>query len=90
MLPRIPSLVALRSHDASPAEIRCARLRKQAAIVRALADHVEHLGRPGEAHGLRDQLVEETTRLACQLIEVAGSIAESPAPSDSGVFARSK
>jgi hypothetical protein len=68
--------------------LRLGRLRSQVAVIRALADHVEHLARPGDTEGLGEQLIEEMTRLACRLLEVAGSLAGSPRSEDRGVFAR--
>jgi hypothetical protein len=90
MLAPIPSLAALQANDDAPldAELRLARLRKQAAIVRALADHVEHLSCPGDADGLGSQLVEEVARLGCRLLEAAGSLVATLSVDDSGVFAR--
>ena len=86
----IPSLAALESNDDGPlvAELRLARLRSQAAVVRALADHVEHLSRAGEADGIGDQLIEEMARLGCRILEAAGSLARAPHVEDSGIFAR--
>jgi hypothetical protein len=61
MLERVPSLSALESNDDDrlAAELRLDRLRSQAAIIRTLADHVEHLARPADADGLGEQLIEE-------------------------------
>jgi hypothetical protein len=39
------------------------RRRLQTAVVLALADQIELVARAGDADGLRDQLIEETTRL---------------------------
>jgi hypothetical protein len=88
-MPRpIPSLAALGSDDDArlEAELRLGRLRSQAAVIRALADHVEHLSRAGDAEGIGDQLIEEMARLGCSLIETAGTLAGSQHPEDSGVF----
>jgi hypothetical protein len=87
----IPSLAALESSDDGPlvAELRLARLRSQAAVVRALADHVEHLSRAGDADGIGDQIIEEMARLGCRLLEAAGALAAGVPPiEDSGIFAR--
>jgi hypothetical protein len=86
----IPSLAALGSGDDSwlEAELRLARLRSQVAVVRALADHVEHLSRVEGADGVGDQLIEEMARLGCRLIEAAGTMAGTQHPQDSAVFAR--
>jgi hypothetical protein len=76
MLGHLPSLAALESNDDGPlaAELRLARLRSQAAVVRALADHVEHLSRAADADVLGAQLVEEVARLGCRLLEAAASL----------------
>jgi hypothetical protein len=89
MLGSIPSPAALGSDEDGrlEAELRLGRLRSQAAVVRALADHVEHLSRAGDSDGIGDQLIEEMARLGCRLIEAAGTLAGSH-PEDSGVFAR--
>jgi hypothetical protein len=65
-----------------------AHLRAQVAVVRALADQVDHLPRDLREEGLRSQLIEELARLGCLLIEEAGSLAAARPPEDSGVFAR--
>jgi hypothetical protein len=90
MLGHMPSLAALEADDDGRlvAELRLARLRSQAAVVRTLADHVEYLSRAGDADGIGDQLVEEMAQLACRLLEAAGTLARSQDPGDSGVFAR--
>ncbi len=89
MLAHIPSLAALESGgDQLLAELRFARLRSQVAVVRAIADQVEHVTRTGDADGLHDQMTEEMARLGCQLLEAAGLLAGSPRPDESGVFAR--
>jgi hypothetical protein len=90
MLGPIPSLAAALGSDDDgrlEAELCLGRLRSQAAVIRALADHVEHLSRAGDGDGIGDQLIEEMARLGCRLIEAAGSLAGSH-PEDSGVFAR--
>jgi hypothetical protein len=48
MLAHIPSLAALESEDDDRlgAELQLARLRSQVAVVRTIADEVEHLARP--------------------------------------------
>jgi hypothetical protein len=70
------------------AELRLVRLRSQVAVVRALADQVEHLARARDAEGLGDQLSEEVARLGHRLLESAALLAESARYNDSGVFAR--
>lgn len=89
-LAHLPSLAALESHDDDQlvAELRLARLRSQVAVVRAMVDQVEHVSRAKDAEGVRDQLIEEMTRLGCQLLKAAGSLAESRRPEESGIFAR--
>ena len=86
----MPSLATLESNDDSQlsAELRLARLRSQVAVVRALADHIDHLARPADTQGLGEQVIEEMARLGCRLLEVAGSLARSPCHEESGVFAR--
>jgi hypothetical protein len=84
-----PSLRALESddNDQLAQELRLARLRAQVAVVRALADHVEYLARPGDTDGLSKQVIEEMARLGCRLLEAAGALVGSPCPEDSGVYA---
>jgi hypothetical protein len=90
MTAELPSLAALESHEDGPlaAELRLLHLRSQAAVVRALADHVEQISRAADAEGLGLQLVEEMARLGCRLLEAAGSMVKAPPVEDSGVFAR--
>jgi hypothetical protein len=47
----------------SSAELRLFRLREQVAVVRAIADHVDEIARPGDVDDLGEQLIEEATRL---------------------------
>ena len=84
----IPSLAALESDDDAQlvAEIRLARLRSQVAIVRSLADHVEHLARPLGAEGLSQQLLEEMERTGHLLLQTVRSVCSSPPVPESGVF----
>ena len=86
----IPSLAALESNDdvQLSAELRLARLRSQMAVIRALADHIDHLARPKDTQGLGEQVIEEMARLGCRLLEAAAWLTESPRPQDSGVFMR--
>jgi len=88
----MPSLAAPESNDDGvlAAEHRLAGLRRQAAVVRTIADHVGELARPRDAEGLRAQLVEEMTRLGCRLLEAAAALSESPRRPDSGILARSR
>jgi hypothetical protein len=71
----LPSLSALESldDDRLAAELRLARVRSQAAVVRALADHAEHLGLTADIEAVGEQLIEETARLRCRILELAGS-----------------
>jgi hypothetical protein len=87
----IPSLATLESNDDSQlsAELRLARLRSQVAVVRALADHIDHFARPADSQGLGEQVIEEMARLGCRLLEAAGSMTRSSLRDESGVFARS-
>jgi len=88
----VPSLAAPESNDDGvlAAEHRLAGLRRQAAVVRTIADHVGELARPRDAEGLRAQLVEEMARLGCRLLEAAAALSESPRRPDSGILARSR
>ena len=91
MNPRLlPSLATLESSDDGQltAELRLARLRAQAALVRTLTDHIEHLVRPREADGLSWQIIEEMARLGCRLLEAAAWMKRSTRSEDSGVFIR--
>jgi hypothetical protein len=84
------SVATLESSDDGQltAELRLARLRAQAAVVRTLTDHIEQLTRPGNADGLSWQLIEEMARLGCRLLEAAAWMTKSPRSEDSGVFTR--
>jgi hypothetical protein len=75
----LPSLATLESNDdlRLAVELELATLRAQVAVVRTLADQVEDLARPGFTDGLRDQLVEETARLGCRLVDAAAALAGS-------------
>jgi hypothetical protein len=59
------------------------------AIVRTLADQVEHFARQADADELSSQLIEEMARLGCRLFEAAAPMTKSQRSEDSGVFARS-
>jgi hypothetical protein len=72
------------------AELRLARLRAQVAIVRGLADHIEHFARQADAGELSSQLIEEMARLGCRLFELAAPMTRLPRAEDSGVFVRSR
>ena|GEM_PF-3192909 len=56
-------------------ELRVLAVREQTALVRALADELEHLAPWGTTGGLRQQLVEELARLGCRIIETAATLA---------------
>jgi hypothetical protein len=90
MLAHIPSLAALESNDnCQPIpELQLGRLRAQAAVVRTLADHIEHFARPENVDGVSEQLIEEVARLGCRLFEAAAAMTMAPGPEDGGVFAR--
>ena len=85
----IPSLAALQSNDEGKlaSEFRLARLRSQLAVVRSVADHLEHLTCSEDIACLGDQLREEMALLGCRLVEAAETLAE-PRPHESGVFLR--
>jgi hypothetical protein len=84
-----------RYPDAEPeatlqsAEPRLARLRAQVAIVRTIADHIEHFAQQMDADELSSQLIEEMARLGCRLFELAAPMTRAPRAEDSGVFPRS-
>ena len=88
--PTFPRLATLESNDDAQltAELGLSRLRAQVAVVRTLADQIEHFARPRDADGLGKQLGEELARLGCRLLDVGGSLMRLPRPADSGVFAR--
>jgi hypothetical protein len=90
ILAHMPSVATLESEDDAQltAELRFARLRAQAGVVRTLTDHVDHSTLPGSAEDHCRQLLEKTARLACRLWEAVESMTRVPAPTDSGVFAR--
>lgn len=76
MSTHLPSITALESNDDDriAAELRLARLRSQVAVVRTVADHVEHFSRAADADGLGKQLVEEMTRLGLRVLEAASGL----------------
>jgi|CZKU01.1.fsa_nt_gi hypothetical protein len=89
MSTHVPSLDALESNDDAllAVEVRLAKLRSQVAVVRAIADHVEHLARARHVDGLRAQLLEEMSCLGHRLVEAAAAMTGYPRPAeDSGVF----
>jgi hypothetical protein len=83
----LPSIDAVQSNnDARPtAGLRIAELRVQLALVRTLADHIDHLVRPRDIKAAREQLFEEMARLGCRLFETAAALA-GLYPEDMGVF----
>jgi hypothetical protein len=89
MLAHVPSPSGPQSEDDSQlaTDPRLAHVRSQVAVVRAVADQIEHLSRREDGDGLDAQLIEEMTRLGCRLLEAAAFLAESRSD-DSGVFAR--
>jgi hypothetical protein len=74
----VPSLAALTSDDDAglSAELRLGQLRSQVAVIRTLADHVEHLARWGNVDGLREQIIEEMGRMGGRLLEAAAALSE--------------
>jgi hypothetical protein len=83
------SAPAPRSSQDGPlvAEPRLVNLRSQVAVVRALADQVDHLTRAADVDGLGTQIVEEIGRLGCRLLDVAAAVAEASPAEGSGIFA---
>jgi hypothetical protein len=75
MQPHIPSLALVN-------------IRSQAAVLRALADHVEQLSRAADVEGLGSQIVEEMTLLGRRLLEATGTLVEAQPAENSGVFVR--
>ncbi len=65
----IPPQSSRRLRDDNP----LARLRSQAAFVRALLDEVERVSSPGSQDAMTEQLAEELTRLGRQFLEVAST-----------------
>ncbi len=88
MFAHIPSLATLESNDDGllAAELQLACVREYVAVVRALADQVDDLARPGDADGLSEQLIEEAARLGCRLLEAAAAMTRMPHVEQSGVF----
>jgi len=70
------------------ADTRFVRVRSQAAVVRALADHVEHLSRVEDVDAVGQQLIEEMARLGFRLLEASAALIEATRTEGSGVFAR--
>jgi hypothetical protein len=87
--PHLPSVRAPSTDDEHvPAdEPPVLTTRRQIAIVRTLADELERcLDRGRAALALREQLVEELTRLGCRSLEAAADLAKrlGPDPAQSG------
>ena len=59
--------------------MRVVRLKTQVAVVRTLTDQIELLASPRHEDGLREQFVEEMTRLGCELVEEAAELTRLPA-----------
>jgi hypothetical protein len=91
MIPSLlPSVATLESSDDGQltAELRLARPRAQAAVVRTLTDHIEHLVRPRDADRLSWQIIEQMAPLGCRLLEAAAWMKTSTGSEDSGGFTR--
>jgi hypothetical protein len=78
----IPSLATLESSDDEllTNELRLVRLREQVAVVRTIADHIDHFAEPGNADGFSEQVLEEMARLGCRLLEAAAAMTRAPRP----------
>ena len=89
MLEFISTLDTVESDDddARTLEHRLSELREQAAVVRTMADHVDHFAQPGNSDGFREQLIEEVTRLGCHLLEAAAAMTRK-SPSDYRMIVR--
>jgi hypothetical protein len=66
--------------DLPTTELRLARLREQVAVVRTIADQIDHFAEPGNADGFSEQVLEEMTRLGCRLLETAAAMTRAPRP----------
>lgn len=73
----LPSVDALEAADDAllRAELEQLSVRRQVAVVRALADELDRLG-PASADCLRPQFVEELARLGCRVLETAAALAD--------------
>ncbi len=76
--------------DALTAEdFRVATVRRQMAVVRTLADEIERCLAPAEGEAVREQLVQELTRLGCRSLEAAVAMTEQDEFAEtSGVYRR--
>jgi len=74
-----PSLATVDANDNAQlaADHRLTHVRAQLAVVRSLTDHAEQSIRADNAEALRDQLIEEMTRLGCRFFEAAASMTRS-------------
>ncbi len=78
-LANLPSIEALRSPDERllSDELCSIALRRQIALVRSIADALEHCmlerQRPGRGIAMRAQLAEEVARLGCRALEAAAA-----------------
>ena len=78
MSQRLPSIRALRSADDRllADELRVATLKSQSAVVRTLLDEIDRaVPQAFAAVALREQLVEELTRLGARVFDAAAAIA---------------
>jgi hypothetical protein len=75
----LPSIEALRSSDERllSYELCSIATRRQIALVRSIADALEHCmserQRPGKVIAMRAQLAEEVARLGCRALEAAAA-----------------
>jgi hypothetical protein len=79
MTTHVPSLAALESDDDArlAAELRLASLRLHAAVLGALADHIDAVADPTDIDDLRERLVEEKARFGCMEAELSQCLEES-------------
>jgi len=74
----LPSLSALHADDGRllDQELRLLATRRQIAVVRAIADELERCVRgSGVLETLREQFIEELSRLGCRSLEAAAALA---------------
>jgi len=75
----LPSLRALDADDERllDEELRLLATRRQIAVVRAIADELERCAHGGSIlETLREQFIEELSRLGCRSLEAAAAIAK--------------
>lgn len=75
-----PSLVAQHASDEVWLCEDVLAVRKQTAVVMALADELEHLAPWRPTSTLRQQLVEELARLGCRILETAATLSRTTEP----------